>query len=188
MFNTNNVCFFEGRISKDPEFTVVSTGNGNSFSKCTFDIAVDRSMSSAQKQTAQQNNQPTADFIHCVATGSTADTMKQWCPKGKAVKVFCHITQYTYTDKTSGQTRYGYQFDVDHLGFTTSDSKTLGDNNQQNNQQNYQQNNYQQNYQNNQQNYQQQNYQNNQQNNYMNAPQPQNNFQIFDNSNSASPF
>jgi single-stranded DNA-binding protein len=186
------VCIFEGRISKDPEYSVVNSANGN-LEKVTFDIAVDRAMSSAQKQAAQANNQATADFIHCQMVSNQnnqnnrVNTFRQWYQKGKAIKVVCHYNQYTYVDKQSGQTRYGHQFDVDDFGFTVADSQTLT-NNHNNQQQQYAQpnNGYQQPQ------YAQPNngYQQQPQNNFMNAPQPQQqgNFQMFDSSNSASPF
>lgn len=197
MVNTNNLCIFEGRVAKDPQFSQINGQNGP-IDKVIFDLAVDRGMSSQQKQNAQANQQPTADFIHCSMIGNQVNAFKQYCPKGKAVKVLCHYTQYTYTDKQTGQTQYGHQFDVDNFGFTTSDTKALGGNNAGGN--NYGQNNgggYNQgnngNYgQNNNGNYggqQNNNYGNGQQNNgnFMNAPQPQSNFDMFSD-NPASPF
>lgn len=192
MVNTSNLCMFEGRVAKDPQFSQINGQNGP-IDKVIFDLAVDRGMSAQQKQNAQANQQPTADFIHCSMIGNQVNAFKQWCPKGKAVKVLCHYSQYTYTDKQTGQTQYGHQFDVDNFGFTVADAKAL-DNNNGNNGGGYQQNNgYGQNNgysQNN--NYGGQpnnNYGNNQQQNngFMNAPQPQSNFEMFSD-NPASPF
>ena len=186
MINTNNLCIFEGRVAKDPQFSQVNGQNG-AIDKVVFDIAVDRGLSSAQKQNAQNNNQPTADFIHCSMIGNQVNAFKQYCPKGKAIKVLCRYSQYTYQDKQTGQTQYGHQFEVDNFGFTTADAKNMADNGQQGAHQQQQQGLYPQN--NNafgQQGYYQQ--QNN--NGFMNMPQQQStgNFQMFDNSNAASPF
>ena len=193
--NTSNVCQFEGRVAKDPQFSQIQGTNGP-VDKVVFDIAVDRSMSSAQKQAAQAQNKPTADFIHCQMLGTNVANFRQWCPKGKAIKVICHYEQYTSTDKNTGQTTYGHQFICDAFGFTVADAKAIsgGTNNgnfqQYNNQPqgNYpqQQPNYQQPQQAPQPNFQPQQ----PQPNFMNAPQPQQsgNFQMFDSSNSASPF
>jgi len=171
MINTSNLCTFEGRVAKDPQFSQINGQNGP-IDKVVFDIAVDRGMSSAQKQQAQNNNQQTADFIHCSMIGNQVNAFRQYCPKGKAVKVVAHYTQYQYTDKQTGQTQYGHQFDVDNFGFTTQDAKNMantGGNFQQQPQQN--------------------NFQPQQNNGFMNAPQPQqqSNFNMFSN-NPASPF
>lgn len=194
MVNTSNLCIFEGRVAKDPEFTQINGQNGP-IDKVVFDLAVDRGMNSQQKQNAQANQQQTADFIHCSMIGAQVNAFKQWCPKGKAIKVLCHYTQYTYTNKQTGQTQYGHQFDVDNFGFVTADAKNMGGNGQQGNGGGYQQNNggfqpnngYQQNggYQQNNGGFQPQN------NGFMGAPQPNNgggsNFEMFSD-NPASPF
>lgn len=193
--NTSNLCIFEGRISKDPEYSTINGANGP-LEKVTFDIAVDRAMSSAQKQAAQANNQATADFVHCQMISNPnnqnnrINTFKQWFQKGKAIKVVCHYSQYTYVDNQSGQKKYGHQFDVDDFGFTIADSQALSNNNNQQQQYAQPNNGYQQPQYAQQSNngYQQQPQQ--PQTNFMNAPQPQQpgNFQMFDSSNSASPF
>lgn len=198
MVNTNNLCVFEGRVAKDPQFSQINGQNGP-INKVVFDLAVDRGMNAQQRQNAQANQQQTADFIHCSMIGNQVNAFRQYCPKGKAVKVLCHYTQYTYTDKQTGQTQYGHQFDVDNFGFTTADAKALGDgsnagggNYGQNNSGGYNQGNNGNYGQNNGGNYggqQNNNYGNNQQNNgnFMNAPQPQSNFDMFSD-NPASPF
>ena len=180
MVNTSNLCIFEGRVAKDPEFTQINGQNGP-IDKVVFDIAVDRGMSAQQRQNAQANQQATADFIHCSMIGNQVNAFRQYCPKGKAVKVLCHYTQYTYTNKQTGQTQYGHQFDVDNFGFVTADAKTLN-NGQQGGNGGFQNNNG---YQQNNNGYQQQP----QNNNFMNAPQPNNgsNFEMFSD-NPASPF
>lgn len=192
MVNTSNMCMFEGRVAKDPEFTQINGQNGP-IDKVTFDLAVDRGMNAQQRQAAQANQQQTADFVHCSMIGNQVNAFKQYCPKGKAIKVLCHYTQYSYTNKQTGQTQYGHQFDVDNFGFVTADAKTIGGGQQSNNG-GYQQNNgfqpqnngYQQNggYQQNNGGFQPQN------NGFMGAPQPNNggsNFEMFSD-NPASPF
>lgn len=179
MINTNNLCIFEGRVAKDPQFSQINGQNGP-IDKVVFDLAVDRGLSSQQKQNAQNNNQATAEFVHCSMIGNQVNAFRQYCPKGKAVKVLCHYTQYTYQDKNTGQTQYGHQFDVDNFGFVTSDSKAISNGQQGGFQQ---QNQFQQN------GFQQNSFQQQPQQNFMNAPQPQNtsNFEMFSN-NPASPF
>jgi len=187
MINTSNLCTFEGRISKDPEFSQFQGKNGP-VDKVVFDLAVDRGMNSQAKQNAQQNNEPTADFIHCNMIGAQVAAFRQFCPKGKAVKIVCRYHQFTYIDKNTGETRYGHDFDVDSFGFVTQDASYIANNGQQNNNQQYNNQQFNNGY--------QQNAQQQQQNNFNSAPQPQNNgFDMFggnnqglNTNNSASPF
>ena len=185
MFNLANCCFFEGRISRDPQFSQVQMGVGqngqpNMVDKALFSIAVDRALSSQQRQKAKNGDQSikTADFIPCSLIGAQVATLRQYFPKGKAIKVVGHYTEYQTTDQQTGQTKYGHIFEIDNIGFTIADSKNVQNagGQSQNNNGGYQQNNngYQQNN-----GYNQQSAQNFNQ-------QPQNNFAMFD--VSESPF
>lgn len=185
MFNTNNFCFFEGRVAKDPVFSTVNGYNGPT-EKVMFTLAVDKSLTASQKQGAEQ----TADFVQFSAIGKIAETVKSWCPKGKAVKVVAQYATYESINQQSGQKEYRHIFNVDSLGFTTKDAQYLANGNgiQQVNNNNggfQQQNNF-----NNggfQQPQQQNNFQQPQQQNNFQQPQQENNFQMFE-TNGASPF
>ena len=179
MFNLANCCFFEGRISRDPQFSQVQMGVGqngqpNMVDKALFSIAVDRALSSQQRQKAKNGDQSikTVDFIPCSLIGAQVATLRQYFPKGKAIKVVGHYTEYQTTDQQTGQTKYGHIFEIDNIGFTIADSKNIqnGGGQAQNNNGGYQQNNG---------GYSQQYTQNFNQ-------QPQNNFAMFD--ESESPF
>ena len=175
MFNLANCCFFEGRISRDPQFSQVQMGIGqngqpNMVDKALFSIAVDRALSSQQRQKAKNGDQSikTVDFIPCSLIGAQVATLRQYFPKGKAIKVVGHYTEYQTTDQQTGQTKYGHIFEIDNIGFTIADSKNIqnGGGQVQNNNRGYQQNNG---------GYSQQPAQNFNQ-------QPQNNFAMFDES------
>lgn len=193
MTNSANLCIFEGRISREPQYSTVQIGS-ETVQKALFSIAVDRALSSAQRQKARSGDQSvkTCDFIPCSLLGAKVDTLRQWFPVGKSIRVIAHYTEYQTKDSQTGQTKYGHMFEIDDISFTVQDSKNL-QGNQNNGQQNYQsapaqqmppQNNgYQQNYQ-------QPQYQQMPQNNgYQQMPQqqaPQNNFAMFD--EAESPF
>jgi len=199
MLNAHNLCVFEGRIIKDPEYTSVQTSNGQ-MEKATFTIAVDRNLSTQQRQAAKNGDQSvvTSDFVRCSITGNAVNTFKQYCPKGKAITVACTYATFSFTDRNSGQTQYGHIFNVESFSFTVADAKNMNqaDQNQGNN--NYGNNNYNNgnygngngnynnNYGNNNGNYGSNNYGNNGGGNYNNNDNG--NFQMFDSSNSASPF
>ena len=179
MVNSHNLCFFEGRIAKDPEYTTVNTSNGQ-MEKVSFTLAVDRKLTSQQRQASRNGDQSivTTDFVRCSLIGNAVSTFKQYCPKGKALTVSCTYATYQSTNNQTGQTQYGHIFNVEDFSFAVADAKNMvgGNNNQQNN--NYGNGN---------------NYNNQNGNNYnnYNGNNQQNNggdFQMFDNSNSASPF
>lgn len=195
MINSANMCIFEGRISREPQYSTIQIGTDN-VQKALFSVAVDRALSSAQRQKARNGDQSikTCDFIPCSLLGAKVDTLRQYFPVGKAIRIIGHYTEYQTKDNQTGQTKYGHMFEIDEIGFPTQDSKNLQQNQNNGGQQNYQQANVQQpQYQNNgyqqpQQNYQQPQYQ---QNNGYQQPQmqqqaPQNNFTMFD--ENESPF
>ena len=184
--NPANICIFEGRITRDPQCSTVQMGQ-DSVEKALFTIAVDRALSSAQRQKVKNGDQSikTADFIPCSLLGAQVATLRQYFPVGKSIRVIGHYTEYQTKNNQTGETKYGHIFEVDNISFTVQDSKNLQQNQGQAPQQNYQQpNTYQQPPQGYQQPYQapQQNYQQPQQN-YQAPPQ---NFAMFD--DSESPF
>lgn len=182
MINPANICIFEGRITRDPQLSTVQMGQ-DSVEKALFTIAVDRALSSAQRQKVKNGDKSikTADFIPCSLLGAQVATLRQYFPVGKAIRVMGHYTEYQTTDNQTGQTKYGHIFEVDNISFTVQDPKN-SQQNQGQQQGQYNNNTYQQ--QAPQQNYQQNNYQQNQ---YQQQPaQAQNGFAMFD--ENESPF
>jgi len=175
MVNPANVCIYEGRMVREPQYSTVQMGQ-DSVEKALFTIAVDRALSSAQRQKVKAGDQSikTTDFIPCSLLGAQVATLRQYYPVGKAIRVMAHYTEYQTKDNQTGQTKYGHIFEVDNISFTVQDSKNLQNNNGQQ-QGGYQQPAPQQNYapQNN-------GYQQPMQNNYQQpAPQP-GGFAMFD--------
>jgi single-strand DNA-binding protein len=141
MINTSNLCIFEGRIAREPQCSNITIGQ-DSVEKAIFTIAVDRALSSAQRQKVKNGDGSikTTDFIPCSLLGAKVAVLKQYFPVGKSIKVIGHYTEYQTTDQQTGQKKYGHIFEIDEIGFTTQDSKNLQQNNNQT-QNNYQQNN-----------------------------------------------
>ena len=138
MINPSNMCMFEGRIVRDPQCSNVKIGQDN-VEKALFTIAVDRALSSTQRQKVKNGDQSvkTTDFIPCSLLGGQVATLKQYFPVGKAIKVVGRYTEYQTKDHQTGQTKYGHIFEIDNIAFTTQDSRNLQQNNTQQN--NYQQ-------------------------------------------------
>ena len=141
MINSANICIFEGRITKDPQFSNIQMGQDN-VEKALFSIAVDRALSSAQRQKVKNGDQSikTADFIPCSLLGAQVAVLRQYFPKGKAIRVMGHYTEYQTQDQQTGQKKYGHIFEIDNISFSVQDAKGLQQGNgQAAPQQNYQQ-------------------------------------------------
>lgn len=94
----NNV-ILTGRIAKDLELKYTQSNK----IYCRFTLAVDRGMSKEKKQEAK--GQPTADFINCVAWGTTAEVLNKYTAKGKKILVNGSIETGSYTAQ-DGSKRY----------------------------------------------------------------------------------
>lgn len=79
-----------GRLTKDVELRKTASGN----SVVSFTLAVSRRVN--KNNTAA--NQPTADFISCVAWNQTADLMKSYLHKGSQIGVEGKIQTRSYDD------------------------------------------------------------------------------------------
>lgn len=129
MINSANICIFEGRMVRDPQYSTVPIGQ-DSVEKALFTIAVDRALSSQQRQKVKNGDQSikTTDFIPCSLLGGQVATLRQYFPVGKSIRVVGHYTEYQTKDAQSGQTKYGHIFEIDTIGFATQDSKNLQQN------------------------------------------------------------
>lgn len=96
----NNVVLV-GRLTREIELKKTSSNT----SYCRFTLACDRKYSSANNN---NNNQPTADFISCVAWRQSADFLAQYARKGAIVAVEGRITTGSY----DGQNGKVYTTDV----------------------------------------------------------------------------
>lgn len=67
-----------GRLTRDPELRYTQGGTAY----CRFTLAVDRGLNKEKRKEAEENNQPTADFISCQAWGKTAEIISQYVKKG----------------------------------------------------------------------------------------------------------
>ena len=82
-----------GRLTRDVE--VRKTGSGVFYAR--FTVACDRRYSGGQN--AQNSQQPTADFIGCVAWRQSADFLGSYGRKGSLVGVNGSIQTGSYTDR-----------------------------------------------------------------------------------------
>lgn len=139
-----NVVTLIGRLSKDPELRYSPQGMANT----RITVAVDRGYNQQKRQEAEVQNQPTADFINCVAFGKTAELIANYFNKGNRIGLEGRIQTGSY-NKQDGTRVYTTDVFVSSVEFIEPRNTNQGNNQNtnyaripqtQNN--NYQNNNY----------------------------------------------
>jgi single-strand DNA-binding protein len=97
-----------GRLTADPMLRYSQAGKAFA----TFTLAVDRKF----KKQAEQNGQPTADFIPCVAWNKLAEIIGNNLAKGRKVGVEGSLQTRTYEAK-DGSKRSAFDVMVDEMEF-----------------------------------------------------------------------
>lgn len=110
----NNVVLM-GRLTKDVEIRY----NQSQMAIGRFTVAVNRRLTKEKRQEAEANNQPTADFINCVAFGKTAEIIGQYFNKGNKIAITGHIQTGSYENQ-QGQRIYTTDVIVDQFDFVES--------------------------------------------------------------------
>ena len=110
----NNVSLM-GRLTRDVDLKMTTSN----LAIGRFSVAVDRKLSKEKKQEAENNNQPTADFINCVAFGKTAEIIGQYFGKGNKIAITGHIQTGSYENQ-QGQRIYTTDVIVDSFDFVES--------------------------------------------------------------------
>ncbi|WP_138158757.1 single-stranded DNA-binding protein [Peptoniphilus catoniae] len=100
-----------GRLTKEPELRYSQSGKAVT----RFTLAVNRKLSREKKQEAEKNNQPTADFIGCIAFGVNAETLANYISKGNQLAVTGHIQTGSY--EKEGQRIYTTDVIIDNFTF-----------------------------------------------------------------------
>ena len=127
----NNVCLM-GRLTRDAELRYASN---TEMAILRFNVAVDRRLSKEKRMEAENNNQPTADFINCIAFGKTAEFIGQYFGKGNKIAITGHIQTGSY--EKDGQRIYTTDVVVDSFDFVESISSSKTNTNQENTAQDY---------------------------------------------------
>lgn len=112
-----------GRLTRDPE--VRYTAN-TQMANARFVVAVNRKLSKEKRQEAESNNQPTADFISCIAFGKTAENIATYFRKGQRIAVTGHIQTGSY--EKDGQRIYTTDVVADSFDFVESNSSSTNTN------------------------------------------------------------
>lgn len=119
----NNVSLM-GRLTRDVDLRMTTSN----LAVGRFNVAVDRKLSKEKRQEAEKNNQPTADFISCIAFGKTAENIATYFRKGQRIAVTGHIQTGSY--EKDGQRIYTTDVVVDSFDFVESNSSSNTNTNQ----------------------------------------------------------
>ena len=117
----NNVSLM-GRLTRDVDLRMTNSN----LAVGRFNVAVDRKLSKEKRQEAEKNNQPTADFISCIAFGKTAENIATYFRKGQRIAVSGHIQTGSY--EKDGQRIYTTDVVVDSFDFVESNSSSTNNN------------------------------------------------------------
>lgn len=121
-----------GRLTRDAELRYASN---TEMAILRFNVAVDRRLSKEKRTEAENNNQPTADFINCIAFGKTAEIIGQYFGKGNKIAITGHIQTGSY--EKDGQRIYTTDVVVDSFDFVESNSSSKTNANHENTAQDY---------------------------------------------------
>ena len=114
-----NKVILMGRLTRDPEVRYSQGENATAVARYT--LAVDR-----RQSRNNQNGEPTADFIQCVAFGRSGEFAEKYFRKGLKVVVTGRIQTGSYTNK-DGQKVYTTDVVVEDQEF--AESKAASQNN-----------------------------------------------------------
>lgn len=81
-----------GRLTRDPEVRYTTTKENQQMAIARYTLAIDR-------RGKQQEGQPTADFISCVAFGRQGEFAEKYLKQGTKITVAGRIQTGSYTDK-----------------------------------------------------------------------------------------
>ena len=114
-----NKVILMGRLTRDPDVRYAQ-GEGT-ISNARYTLAVDRPVS----RNNASEDQPTADFIGCVAFGKSAEFVERYLKKGTKILVEGRIQTGSYTNK-EGQRVYTTDVVVDRHEFCESKGNGSG--------------------------------------------------------------
>lgn len=105
-----------GRLTRDPEIRYTTTKDNQQMAIARYTLAVDR-------RGKQQEGQPTADFISCVAFGRQGEFAERFLKQGVKIAVTGRLQTGSYTNK-DGQKIYTTDVVVEEHFFCESKGNT----------------------------------------------------------------
>lgn len=96
-----NSITIHGRLTKDPEITIISTGS----KVCKISVAVNRRFKPEE-----------TDFFDCTAWNKTADFIEQYFRKGREILVRGQMQSRVWED-SNGNKRKAWEINIDEIDF-----------------------------------------------------------------------
>jgi len=110
-----NKAILMGRLTREPEIRYSQGGSNMCIARYT--LAVDRRFS--------RDNEPSADFLPCVAFGKSGEFAEKYLHKGTKIMVTGRITTGSYANK-EGQKVYTTEITVEEQEFCESKAASAG--------------------------------------------------------------
>lgn len=118
-----NTVMMTGRIVSEPKIRQTKSGQ----SVASFILAVDKGLSKAKREEAEQAGRPTAEFPSCQAWGMTADLIGQYCGKGSKILIEGRLQTGSYEDKETGKVIYTTDVNAYKVEFLDTKSSSKQD-------------------------------------------------------------
>lgn len=109
-----NKVILMGRLTKDPEVKYVQ--GANTFTVARYTLAVNRRF--------KRDNEPSADFIVCIAFGKNGEFAEKYLKKGKPIAISGRIQTEQWEDKDKNK-RYATNVIVEEHYFCGSKDNTV---------------------------------------------------------------
>lgn len=106
-----NKAILMGRLTKDPEITYKTQGDGNQLAIARYTLAVDRRF--------KRDGEQSADFIRCVAFGKNGEFAEKYFHQGTKIMIEGRIQTGSYQNQ-EGRTVYTTDVIVEHQEFAES--------------------------------------------------------------------
>lgn len=106
-----NKVILVGRLTSDPEIKYTQGKDSKAISVVKISIAVSRKY--------KKENEPTADFINCVAFGNVGEFIEKYFKKGKPIGIAGAIRSNSWTD-IDGTKRYSTNVVIEEANFVGS--------------------------------------------------------------------
>lgn len=106
-----NKAILMGRLTKDPEITYKTQGDGNQLAIARYTLAVDRRF--------KRDGEQSADFIRCVAFGKNGEFAEKYLHQGTKIMIEGRIQTGSYQNQ-DGRTVYTTDVIVEHQEFAES--------------------------------------------------------------------
>ena len=106
-----------GNLTRDPELRTTTTG----LNVCTFTVAVNR------RRSAQNANQPEADFFRVTVWRQLGENCRKYLAKGHKVAVVGSVSVSTYEAKDGGGTRFALEVNAEDVEFLSAKEEAQGD-------------------------------------------------------------